>query len=97
MHAAGRDRDRGLAGDYDFFQTKLFGQAGYPKLFFVENRYSNDPTNWFIPNKAAVEAMLRSAGFVIKANPEREVYLVERGRRASWVEPPPAISAKFTP
>lgn len=80
-----------LQEDYDFFQTHPFEQPGYPKLFFVENRYSNDPTNSFIPNKAAVEAMLRSAGFVIKSNPEEEVYLVERGSRASWAEPPPAI------
>lgn len=79
--------------DYDFAETEVFEQTGYPKLYFVEQRYSNDPTNWFIPNKAAVEAMLRSAGFVIKANPEREVYLVERGSRPSWAEPPPAISS----
>jgi tRNA (mo5U34)-methyltransferase len=28
-----------------------------------------------VPNKACVEAMLRSAGFVIEQNPEPEVYL----------------------
>jgi tRNA (mo5U34)-methyltransferase len=78
--------------NYDFVETQVFEQPGYPKLFFVEERYSNDPTNWFIPNKAAVEAMLRSAGFAIKANPEREVYLVERGSRPSWAEPPPAVA-----
>jgi tRNA (mo5U34)-methyltransferase len=80
-----------LASDYDFFDTKVFEQPGYPKLYFVEDRYANDPTNWFIPNKAAVEAMLRSAGFVIRANPEREVYLVERGERFAMAEPPPVI------
>jgi tRNA (mo5U34)-methyltransferase len=57
----------------------------------MEERYANDPTNWFIPNKAAVEAMLRSAGFVIHANPEWEVYLVERGKRHLSAEPPPRI------
>ena len=77
--------------DYDFFETDVFELRGYPKLFFVEHRYSRDPTNWFIPNKAAVEAMLRSAGFTIRANPEREVYLVERGSRPDAVEPPPRL------
>lgn len=82
-----------LQRDYDFTDAEIFDQPGYPKLYFVEDRYANDPTNWFIPNKAAVEAMLRSAGFVIRANPEREVYLVERGQRHPSAEPPPAIAA----
>jgi hypothetical protein len=64
----------------------------YPKIFFVEERYAGDPTNWFIPNKAGVEAILRSAGFAFEANPEREVYLCRRGERRYAVEPPPAIA-----
>jgi tRNA (mo5U34)-methyltransferase len=77
--------------DYDFLEAGVFELQGYPKLFFVEQRYSRDPTNWFVPNKAAVEAMLRSAGFLIGANPEREVYLLKRGTRPEMVEPPPSI------
>lgn len=82
-----------VESDYDFFNAGIFEQPGYPKLFFVEDRYANDPTNWFIPNKSAVEAMLRSAGFVLLANPEREVYLVEKGSRPEAVEPPPSVTA----
>ena len=89
----GENEIAALQGDYDFTNAGIFDQPGYPKLYFVEDRYANDPTNWFIPNKAAVEAMLRSAGFVIRANPEREVYLVERGERHPSAEPPPAIAA----
>ncbi|MBB2676252.1 UNVERIFIED_ORG: tRNA (mo5U34)-methyltransferase [Rhizobium esperanzae] len=77
-----------LSENYDFFDTTIFEQRGFPKLYFVEERYAGDPTNWFIPNKAAVEAMLRSAGFVIRANPEPEVYLVEHGTRHPMAEPP---------
>jgi len=33
--------------------------------------------------------MLRSAGFVIEAHPEREVYVCRRGTRPDSVEPPP--------
>ncbi|WP_434714031.1 TIGR04290 family methyltransferase (plasmid) [Rhizobium sp. YTUHZ045] len=78
-----------LEEDYDFSEWKVFDRPDFPKLFFVEERYAADPTNWFIPNKAAVEALLRSSGFVIEANPEREVYLCHRGRRPYMVEPPP--------
>jgi tRNA (mo5U34)-methyltransferase len=61
--------------DYSFWETEPFERAGYPVLHFVENRYANDPTNWWIPNRACVEAMLRSAGFQISDHPEEEVYV----------------------
>jgi len=61
--------------DYDFWQEKIFADPSFPRLHFVEHRYANDPTNWWIPNRAATEAMLRSAGFSIEAHPEDEVYI----------------------
>ncbi len=64
-----------LADDYPFSEERIFNLAGYPKLHFVERKYSGDQTNWFIPNRAAVEAMLRSAGYAIVAHPEAEVYV----------------------
>lgn len=64
--------------NYAFEETRHFDEAEYPKLHFVEQRYSNDETNWWIPNKSCVEAMLRSAGFRIVDNPETEVYLCRR-------------------
>jgi tRNA (mo5U34)-methyltransferase len=64
-----------LEGDYPFEERDLFDQPSYPKMFFVEQRYANDPTNWWIPNRACAEAMLRSAGFRILARPEEEVFL----------------------
>lgn len=67
-----------VAEDYDFWQTEHFNRPGYPKLHFVEKRYAGDPTNWWIPNRAATEAMLRSAGFRITAHPEEEVYVCRR-------------------
>jgi tRNA (mo5U34)-methyltransferase len=70
-----------LATDYDFWESDHFERASYPKLHFVENKYSHDPTNWWIPNRACVEAMLRSAGFAIAAHPEDEVYLCQRVER----------------
>jgi tRNA (mo5U34)-methyltransferase len=61
--------------DYDFWHTDIFDDPGFPRLHFVEKSYSGDPTNWWIPNRACVEAMLRSAGFIIAAHPEDEVYI----------------------
>jgi tRNA (mo5U34)-methyltransferase len=72
-----------LAEDYDFWETEVFHRPGYPKLHFVEKKYSHDETNWWVPNAAASAAMLRSSGFHIVAHPEEEVFLCKR------VEVPP--------
>jgi tRNA (mo5U34)-methyltransferase len=65
--------------DYPFFDAAHFDEPDYPKMHFIEHRYAGDPTNWWAPNAACVEAMLRSAGFEITAHPEREVYICRRG------------------
>jgi len=65
----------GVNADYHFWETEHFDQPGYPKMYFVEHKYADDPTNWWIPNRACAEAMLRSAGFAITAHPEDEVYI----------------------
>lgn len=75
--------------NYAFSDESPFSNAEFPALYFIEHRYADDPTNWFVPNRSAAEAMLRSAGFLIEAQPEREVYLCRRGDRPPMVEPPP--------
>lgn len=64
-----------LEADYSFSETEVFDRPGYPKMHFVEHRYTGDPTNWWVPNAACAEAMLRGAGFEILEHPEQEVYL----------------------
>ncbi len=64
-----------VATDYSFWQTDIFGRPEFPRLYFIEHNYSGDPTNWWIPNRAGSEAMLRSAGFEILSHPEDEVYV----------------------
>jgi tRNA (mo5U34)-methyltransferase len=86
----GPDAVAAVAPDYDFDEQAHFDQPDYPCLYFVEDRYAGDPTNWWIPNRAAAEAMLRSAGFEIVAHPEREVYLCRRSHAAAG-HPPPAL------
>lgn len=61
--------------DYDFSETAHFDSPGYPKLHFIERSYSRDPSNWWAPNRACSEAMLRSAGFKPIERPEPEVFL----------------------
>jgi tRNA (mo5U34)-methyltransferase len=67
-----------LADDYRFSDEWIFDLAGYPRLQFVERCYAHDPTNWWIPNRACAEAMLRNAGFEIVQHPEPEVYICQR-------------------
>jgi tRNA (mo5U34)-methyltransferase len=67
-----------IADDYPFSETEIFERLDFPKMFFIEKRYTGDPTNWWIPNRACVEAMLRSAGFEICAHPEEEVFICRR-------------------
>jgi tRNA (mo5U34)-methyltransferase len=69
--------------DYTFWQADHFDHPGYPKLHFIEHRYAADPTNWWVPNRAAAEAILRSAGFDIVCHPEEEVYICRRVRAAA--------------
>jgi tRNA (mo5U34)-methyltransferase len=70
-----------VAEDYPFTETDHFFETGYPKLHFVEQLYAEDWTNWWVPNRACTEAMLRSAGFAIDERIEEEVYLCRRTER----------------
>jgi len=67
-----------VAPNYDFSEVEHFEQSGYPRLHFIEHRYANDPTNWWVPNRACTEAMLRASGFEILSRPEEEVYMCRR-------------------
>jgi tRNA (mo5U34)-methyltransferase len=70
-----------VATDYPFTETAVFDRPGHPAMYFVEHCYAGDWTNWWIPNRACVEAMLRSSGFIIETRAEEEVYLCRRGPR----------------
>ena len=73
--------------DHDFWETGVFDEPDYPRLHFVEHRYAGDPTNWWVPNRACSEAMLRSAGFRIVSHPEEEVYICLREAAPEGIEP----------
>jgi len=67
-----------VARDFPFWEEEVFERDEFPRMYFVENRFANDPTNWWIPNRSCFEAMLRSAGFEILDHPEDEVFICRR-------------------
>lgn len=82
-----------VKSDYHFWQTDIFEEPGFPRAYFIENRYAGDPTNWWIPNRACTEAMLRSAGFEIVSHPEQEVFICRRREIAEPGAVYPAFSS----
>jgi tRNA (mo5U34)-methyltransferase len=79
--------------DYPFYERSIFDKPGFPKMHFVEHSYSQDPTNWWIPNRACAEAVLRSAGFKIQAVPEAEVFICRCDGAAYLHELPPQMAS----
>jgi tRNA (mo5U34)-methyltransferase len=61
--------------DCDISDRTPLLESGWPRMAFIEHRLAGDPTNWWAPNHAGVEAMLRSSGLRIEARPGHEIYL----------------------
>jgi tRNA (mo5U34)-methyltransferase len=74
----GSDEAAPVPADIPFWNASALSDEGFPRLHFIERRFASDETNWWIPNRACVEAMLRSSGFTILDRPESEVYLCRR-------------------
>jgi tRNA (mo5U34)-methyltransferase len=64
-------------GDHPINEREVLRHPGWPRLAFIEHRFAGDPTNWWVPNHAAVVAMLRSSGMEVRANLGHEIYLCE--------------------
>lgn len=60
-----------------FDEIGALEDEAWPQLHFVEHAFAEDPTNWWIANRPAVRAMLRSSGFEIE-NDEGDPFLVCR-------------------
>lgn len=61
--------------NYHFWEKDIFADPRFPAMYFIEHGYAGDPTNWWIPNAGAAEAMLRSSGLEIVAHPEPETWI----------------------
>jgi tRNA (mo5U34)-methyltransferase len=64
-----------LRDDYHFWNKEVFESPDFPCMYFIEKKYAGDPTNWWIPNHGAMEAMLRSSGLEIESHPEAETWI----------------------
>jgi tRNA (mo5U34)-methyltransferase len=71
----GNDTVEPVQDDYPFRETEVFERPGFPRMYFIEKKYAGDPTNWWVPNRACAEALLRSSGFEIIDHPESEVFV----------------------
>ena len=74
-----------LEADYPFSEKRVFDSPAFPRMHFIEKEYAGDNTNWWLPNRACAEAMLRSSGFEILSRPEEEVFICRRSERG-WKE-----------
>lgn len=61
--------------DLTFADLDRMDSPGWPKMAFIEHDFEGDPTNWWLPNHACMEAMLRNAGLEIVARPAEQIYV----------------------
>lgn len=66
-----------VAPDYGIGDREVLTRPGWPRMAFIEKRFANDPTNWWAPSPACVEAMLRSTGMRVVARPADETWVCE--------------------
>ena len=60
---------------HDFSSREAMLEPGWPKMAFIEHNFAGDPTNWWAPNHACVEAMLRAGGLKVTEALPHELYL----------------------
>jgi len=65
--------------DYPFSERDVFFDNRFPRMYFIEHAYAGDQTNWWIPNPACTEALLRSCGLSVVDRPCHEVYVCAPG------------------
>lgn len=71
--------------DVEFREREKLLAPGWPKMAFVERWFAGDPTNWWVPNPAGAEALLRSSGMRIQSHPAPELWLCHPDRGTSPV------------
>ncbi len=94
-------RDRGAYRDSNIEDREVLHDRGWPKMAFIEHRFAGDDTNWWIPNHAGVQAMLRSCGLRVLARPAPETYMctpvLEYRARRCEAERPEAVRGVAEP
>jgi tRNA (mo5U34)-methyltransferase len=68
---------------------------GWPTMAFIEHRLAGDPTNWWAPTHACVEAMCRSTGLEVVERPGHELYICRRTGNGAGAEELNALRRAF--
>jgi tRNA (mo5U34)-methyltransferase len=63
--------------DLELFDRARLRDPGWPVMAFLERSLAGDPTNWWAPSHACVEAMARSAGLDVTGRPGHEIWICE--------------------
>jgi tRNA (mo5U34)-methyltransferase len=66
--------------DVPFDRRDILRRPSWPAMAFIEHRLAGDPTNWWVPDTNAAEAMVRSAGFEVTERPGHEFWICTRTR-----------------
>jgi tRNA (mo5U34)-methyltransferase len=67
-------------GDLPLDDRDRLLEPGWPTMAFVERSMAGDPTNWWLANESAIEAMVRSTGLAVVGRPGHEIWVCEPER-----------------
>lgn len=76
--ATAEPQARCTTDDPGFEGRDALHQDGWPKLAFIEHELAGDPSNWWVPNPPAAEALVRSAGFSVEQRLGEDVLACRR-------------------
>jgi tRNA (mo5U34)-methyltransferase len=79
------DERLGTPADLGLKERRRMREPGWPTMAFIEHELAGDPTNWWAPDAACVEAMLRTTGLEPFEHPGHEIWVCRRGERSPWV------------
>ena len=68
----------GTPEDIEIGERKRLLEPIWPRAAFIEHQLAGDPTNWWAPDQACVEAMARSTGLQIADRPAHEIWICKR-------------------
>ncbi len=72
--------------DLEIDERDAFLQPGWPKMAFIERALAGDSTNWWAPNHACIDAMLRTTGLEIVSRPGHEICICVPSESAAMVQ-----------
>ena len=73
------DKEHEPIDDFNFDNRQFMLREGWPTMAFIENKFMGDPTNWWVPNPAAVKAMCRTTGLEFMHSPGQETFFFRPG------------------